>query len=342
MASKIYSILIVLTLFLGVGCSNVAKSSVKGGAKTIVKKSIKSAPKSRIDKKYNKFRSLGVSEFVIDKIATLDKRTKAQLLKDLRKNKNLIEKINDKPSRITSYSQLSTTHKRTDVEWLDWIADMEYKSSKSINEGKLQNNYRIKNLRITEDNGGRISIQDGDVVCAEYYHGVFYAKSGTPANPNNFLNLKPCPNSTYNVDGTKIYKIDHLGRPKTVREKNIKIKIAQGKTRNNDLQAIARDEKGGLIGERDGRIRALDDGGHLFADIFRGICEMINIVPMSRSVNRSQFKIVEAFIKQSIESGKHVSYICDVIYEGANMRPTKFNIKVIADGEAKVFSILNI
>lgn len=341
--NKLLTMMVILTL---VGCGKVAKNAGKNVVKNATTEAATRGAANKdirntIGRKlYNELLSTGLSDEVTGRIAGIDKEILAQLLKDLEKNKNLVELFNENPNRITAYSRLVNTSQKTDSRFIKWLADCEYKSSKPINASKLQNRYAIKNLRIVENNG-RVLFYDNDVLLAEYSNGIFYVKRGTPNAPNNFLNLKLFPNSTYNVDGF-IYITDNMGRVKSVKVHNVKIKQNTESTRNLDLQAIARDEKGGLVGEIEGRLQALDDGGHLIADLLDGPCEMINIVPMANKANKSEFKAVENFMRKCLDEGKKVSYNCEIIYEGSNLRPTKFNIKVVADGETTIFNIMNI
>ncbi|MCM1218557.1 MAG: DNA/RNA non-specific endonuclease [Lachnospiraceae bacterium] len=319
----------------------VAKSTIKTESKTALKKSVNNDIKNIIGKKvYDEIASTGMTDIAIDEIAKMDKEVIDMLLKDIKKDRSLVKIFNDNPDRIMAYNRLSNTSKRTDCKLIEWLADCEYKSTKTANANKLRNKYSIKDLKIAERDG-RIIFYDGDAVVAEYSNSVFYTKRGTPGNPNNFLNFKPMPNSTYKVESF-IYTTDKLGRVKRISVKNVKIKANENNTRNSDLQAIARDEKGGLVGEKKGRVRALDDGGHLIADILDGPCELINIVPMANKANKSEFKSVENFIRQSIAEREKVSYYCDVIYDGSNPRPTKFNIKVTVSNKPKIFTIKNI
>ena len=340
-------VIVLLPILLVVSCgkiaknaeSKVAKNAIKIETETALKKSVNNDLKNIISKKiYDEIASTGMSGAAMDEIARMDKNVIDMLLKDIKKNKKLVEIFNDNTSRITAYNRLSNTTKRTDRNLIEWLANCEYKSSKAANASKLQNQYSIKDLKIIERDS-RIVFYDEDVVVAEYSNNVLYVKRGTPQHPNNFLNLKPMPNSTYNIDGY-IYTTDRFGRVKSVRVKDVKIN--PDNTRNSDLQAIARDEKGGLVGEKSGQIRALDQGGHLIADILDGPCEMINIVPMSENANLSGVKVAENLISQSIKAGKKVTYYCDVIYEGSNLRPTKFNIQVKVDEKIESFPIMNI
>ncbi len=75
-----------------------------------------------------------------------------------------------------------------------------------------------------------------------------------------------------------------------------------------------------------------DHAGHLFGDRFGGSPELDNLVSQSRSVNLSDFKVVENHWAKALESGQKVTVQIDVGYVAGSTRPSSFDISYTIDG----------
>lgn len=123
------------------------------------------------------------------------------------------------------------------------------------------------------------------------------------------------------------YQTDELGR----------IKVAQGDLRLEDGKRNNRDQ---LKAGGDDRLPG-DEGGHLIAKIFGGSGELDNLVAMEKIVNRSDYRIMENQWKSLLQEGKEVNVTIDIVYDGANKRPEKFNVKFVIDKQEATESFLN-
>ena len=123
------------------------------------------------------------------------------------------------------------------------------------------------------------------------------------------------------------YQTDELGR----------IKAAQGDLRLEDGVRNNRDQ---LKAGGDDRLPG-DHGGHLIAKIFGGSGELDNLVAMDAIVNRIDYRAMENQWKNALQEGKEVKVTIDIVYDGANKRPIKFNVNYVIDKEKATESYLN-
>jgi hypothetical protein len=89
------------------------------------------------------------------------------------------------------------------------------------------------------------------------------------------------PNTAVVVDNRAVFEMDHLGR--TVRATTVLDQLAPDSERNKEQQQV--------VGGTD-RL-ATDDGGHIFATLFGGLGEGINIQPMDFPINRGAYQTLE-------------------------------------------------
>lgn len=76
-----------------------------------------------------------------------------------------------------------------------------------------------------------------------------------------------------------------------------------------------------------------DDGGHLFATIFRGPGERINLVPMDANLNRGVWKSMESAWAKALALGKSVKIAVRIRYEGDTDRPRQFIVRYQVQGK---------
>lgn len=152
-----------------------------------------------------------------------------------------------------------------------------------------------------------------------------HAVSGAKWNWNKELN-KPLPNKTYNLDGDKVYKTDHLARPQQV-EATLSANV---KDRNGYQQCKA--GKCGTPG---------DEGGHLIASIFNGPGEKLNLVPMDGNLNKGAWKQMENTWAKAVNEGKEVKVKIQTSYIGDSVRPDKFTIVYSIDGGRPIEKVFN-
>ena len=91
----------------------------------------------------------------------------------------------------------------------------------------------------------------------------------------------------------------------------------------------------------EGKIKGVDDAGHLNADKNGGSSDVDNIVSQNSTLNKKEYKNMEQCINKLIDKGHVVNKRISVEYEDANMRPGKFNIELNVDDKVYYFSFLN-
>lgn len=84
-----------------------------------------------------------------------------------------------------------------------------------------------------------------------------------------------------------------------------------------------------------------DHAGHVFGDRFGGSPELDNLVSQASNVNLSKFKVIENRWAKALKNGEKVEVKIKVIYEGNDLRPSKFQIEYIIDGKYNELEILN-
>ena len=153
---------------------------------------------------------------------------------------------------------------------------------------------------------------------------------------NEFLNHL-LPNKTYIIDDSFIYKTDDLGRVISCSADRSKAfgKIERNTQRNSDVQKF-------IVNSLDGK-PGLDDAGHLFANNTGGPNELINQVPMSKSLNRNgQWRELERIEEEALKSGKKVSSQRNLLYRGSEKRPYAIEFITKIDGVETKTLIQNI
>lgn len=87
--------------------------------------------------------------------------------------------------------------------------------------------------------------------------------------------------------------------------------------------------------------QAGDHAGHLFGDRFGGSPELDNLVSQARSVNLSDFKVIENSWAKALSEGKTVSVDIVIHYASGSARPTSFDVSYIIDGVSFFQEITN-
>ncbi len=151
---------------------------------------------------------------------------------------------------------------------------------------------------------------------------VIEMKPGTKGNWNRDLNKPLAPDTDYKV-GNIVYKTDESGRVRNVRGK-----LSLGNKGRHQYQQTK------SVNIKDG-IKGVDDGGHLIANIFEGAGEQINYLPMTRNLNRSQWKKMENVWREALEKKppKEVVVNINALYKPSSKRPLGFAVEYTIDGK---------
>lgn len=130
------------------------------------------------------------------------------------------------------------------------------------------------------------------------------------------------PNNEFEINGYK-YKTDSEGR----------VISAEGKLRRS--QEHKRNmEKMDVVSKGD-KMKG-DEIGHLIAKMFGGSDKLENLVPMSKELNRSDYKKMENELKSAVDDGKDVRLKVEPIYDGDSHRPTEIRATYTIDGDTTV------
>ncbi|MFE6507748.1 DNA/RNA non-specific endonuclease [Nocardioides sp. NPDC057767] len=137
---------------------------------------------------------------------------------------------------------------------------------------------------------------------------------------------KPPPESTVLVDDRFLYRTDEVSR--VWQAEATLSEYDPTHPRNVAAQRNLED-----------KIKNVDHAGHLFARIFKGPGDLINLVPMHGSkVNQGQYRRLENLWSDRIQEGKTVEVTIDLDYDGSSRRPTDIVVTHVVDGvEATTF-----
>ncbi|MBG6098575.1 DNA/RNA non-specific endonuclease [Nocardioides luteus] len=137
---------------------------------------------------------------------------------------------------------------------------------------------------------------------------------------------KPPPESTVLVDDRFLYRTDEVSR--VWQAEATLSEYDPNHPRNVAAQRNLED-----------KIKNVDHAGHLFARIFKGPGDLINLVPMHGSkVNQGQYRRLENLWSDQIQEGKTVEVTIDLDYDGSSRRPTDIVVTHVVDGvEATTF-----
>lgn len=170
---------------------------------------------------------------------------------------------------------------------------------------------------------------------------IIHGKAGSLIDEgpvNQFLNTL-LPNKTYIVDDVFIYQTDDLGRVISCQADRSKAyKVLAGRRnpqRNSDIQKL-------VVNKLDGKVGA-DDAGHLFANTTGGPNELINQVPMAKSLNRNgQWRELERLEEEALQQGKTVISQRKLLYKGNEKRPYAIEFITKIDGQETKTIVQNI
>ncbi|MCL2300761.1 MAG: DNA/RNA non-specific endonuclease [Firmicutes bacterium] len=107
------------------------------------------------------------------------------------------------------------------------------------------------------------------------------------------------------------------------------------------LQLTQREERLPLAAKVPDIIEGADDRGHLFADLFGGSPELVNLVPQDMHLNRGAYKAMENDWADALRGGSHVEVAGAAVYEDDSRRPSSFEVFYVIDGEVYEKSFAN-
>ena len=135
------------------------------------------------------------------------------------------------------------------------------------------------------------------------------------------------------VIGNATYQTDDLGRVVSVTFKNLELKPkGQGRELLNHISI----EDLGKGFELPG-----DQKGHIIGDRFNGSNSIANLVPMSKDLNLSKYKVIENIWAEAIEHGQVVDGTIKLLYDGISFRPSRMDVTYFIDGIEAIARLFN-
>lgn len=160
---------------------------------------------------------------------------------------------------------------------------------------------------------------------------VIRTESGSKGAWNELLRNPPS-NATIVVDELFVYETDSSGR--TVRAQTVIGQVVHTDFRKS-MEKWQRNESDQRSAGGADRLPK-DDGGHLFATLFGGPGEGVNINAMDLSINRGPYEQLEKlWEKQADKYGGIVNLAVDFHFDGASARPDSFTVTFdMGDGDS--------
>ncbi len=177
---------------------------------------------------------------------------------------------------------------------------------------------RVENYIYKENGNGNIDIltKDRNKHLATLWKGNTIEIDANDVN-SWFAQLKPFPKCTYIINGAQ-YQTDANGRIEKAIFSLDSTSVGKH-LRDQDVQANMHTLKGSNS--------KLYDAGHIVADRFGGSSNMVNLVPMTRKVNRSDYKRIENLWAKNIKQGKTVSAEVIIEYDTSSQIPSRFKVR---------------
>lgn len=139
----------------------------------------------------------------------------------------------------------------------------------------------------------------------------------------------PAPDSTIIVDDRFTYRTDDQGRVTHASARLTVVDLDHPRSRSAQTE---------LVGRLPG-----DHAGHIFARIFQGPADSINLTPMeANKVNLSAYKKIENTWRSALEDGKDVRVEVELVYRKDSMRPDAFAVTYWIDGQVTYNDIPNL
>ncbi len=142
-------------------------------------------------------------------------------------------------------------------------------------------------------------------------------RNGTKGDWNAALNGDLKPNALYLLDNGHAYATDAAGR--VTRADGV---LDVSKADRNTWQQAAAGHAGGQG----------YDGGHLIATLFGGAGEKINLVPQLSTVNRGEFRVMEAEWAKAVLAGQEVKVSVRPVYSGTLGVPDRIVVDAWVNG----------
>lgn len=310
-------------LLLTASCKRVSKDGTKEVVETVVKSS---------SSKVLTYSEKDLGRALFKSISVLSEDSKCYLLDLLSDNPKLLSFFKDNPRFVSSWDYLRK-YLPTDCKNAEFLKMFIYANDYASYGGNKIENYVYKKIK---DGSIEVFNRDGTTLLAKIKPGRVIEVIGDNIN-NWFLQLKPFPNTKYMINNVE-YLTDDLGRVIKAKSKITPSNIAGQKYRDSNVQRQMSSLKGSMPN---------DDAGHLIGNQFGGSSNMINLVPMSSSINRQggAFAKIEQQLSKALKENKDVEIEIILKYPtkpNGTQRPEWFEVTYYIDGVKNVELLKNV
>lgn len=310
-------------LLLTASCKRVSKDGTKEVVETVVKSS---------SSKVLTYSEKDLGRALFKSISVLSEDSKCYLLDLLSDNPKLLSFFKDNPRFVSSWDYLRK-YLPTDCKSAEFLKMFIYANDYASYGGNKIENYVYKKIK---DGSIEVFNRDGTTLLAKIKPGRVIEVIGDNIN-NWFLQLKPFPNTKYMINNVE-YLTDDLGRVIKAKSKITPSNIAGQKYRDSNVQRQMSSLKGSMPN---------DDAGHLIGNQFGGSSNMINLVPMSSSINRQggAFAKIEQQLSKALKENKDVEIEIILKYPtkpNGTQRPEWFEVTYYIDGVKNVELLKNV
>lgn len=321
--NRLILISISCLLLLTASCKRVSKDGTKEVVETVVKSG---------SSKVLTYSEKDLGRALFKSISVLSEDSKCYLLDLLSDNPKLLTFFKDNPRFVGSWDYLRK-YLPADCKNPEFLKMFIYANDYASYGGNKIENYVYKKIK---DGSIEVFNRDGTTLLAKIKPGRIIEVIGDNIN-NWFLQLKPFPNTRYLINNVE-YLTDDLGRVIKAKSKIIPSNIAEQKYRDSNVQRQMSSLKGSMPN---------DDAGHLIGNQFGGSSNMINLVPMSSSINRQggAFAKIEQQLSKALRENKDVEIEIVLKYPtkpNGTQRPEWFEVTYYIDGVKNVELLKNV
>lgn len=303
------------------------KRASKDGTKEVVEAVVKSG-----SSKVLTYSEKDLGRALFKSISVLSEDSKCYLLDLLSSNPKLLVFFKDNPGFVSSWDYLRK-YLPDDCKNPEFLKMFIYANDYATYGGNKIENFVYKKIK---DGSIEVFNRDGTTLLAKIKPGKIIEVIGGNIN-NWFLQLKPFPNTKYIINNVE-YLTDDLGRVVNAKSKITPSNIVGQKYRDSNVQRQMSSLKGSMPS---------DDAGHLIGNQFGGSTNMINLVPMSSSINRQggAFAKIEQQLLKALKENKDVEIEIILKYPTkpkGTQRPEWFEITYYIDRVKKVEILKNV
>lgn len=321
--NRFISIILSCLLLLTASCKRISKDGTKEVVQTVVKST---------GNKVLAYSEKDLGKALFKSVSVLSEESKCYLLGLLSENPRLFAFFKENPRFVSSWDYLRK-YLPTDCKNPEFLKMFIYANDYASYGGNKIENYIYKKMK---DGSIEVFNRDGTTLLATIKPGKIIEVIGDNIN-NWFLQLKPFPNTKYLINNVE-YLTDDLGRVIKAKSKITSSNISGKKYRDSNVQRQMSTLKGSIPS---------DDAGHLIGNQFGGSSNMINLVPMSSSINRQggAFAKIEQQLSKALKDHKDVEIEIILKYPtkpNGTQRPEWFEVTYYIDGVKNVELLKNV